>query len=238
MSQTINYRLSPSPSHRDFLILSDLLAWIKDAIPATKGRVLDYGCGDSPYQTLFSGRPYTRADISRENVPDIIIHANETITAPDASYETIISTQVLEHVELFREYLNESYRLLTPGGKLIITTHGNFEEHGHPCDFHRWTLTALARDLENSGFVVERADKLTVGARAVGYHLSSQIWKLNPSRRSLLGFGVQLLRGYIGKRPEKWNKFIDRSTTGLRMQAGRDADESLFVGIAFVARKP
>lgn len=233
-----DHRLSPPFSHRDYLILADLVAWMREVVPTTAGPVLDFGCGDSPYRSLFDSRPYARADLPGGTALDFTITANETITAADATYGTVVSTQVLEHVDLFREYLRECHRVLVPGGKLLLTTHGFFEEHGHPHDFRRWTLTALARDLERAGFVVERADKLTVGPRALAYLIGSQIWKLNPSRKSLLGYGLSLLRNFILTKPDRWNEFAARHFGGSRSLPGPGAGESLFVGIAFVAVKP
>lgn len=233
-----NYRLHPTHDLRDYLILADLLAWLQEAIPVTAGAVLDFGCGDSPYRPLFGDRPYARADLPGGEALDHIITPDETIPAAAGSFGTIVSTQVLEHVESYREYLAECHRLLAPGGRLLITTHGFFEEHGHPHDFHRWTLTALGSDLRRAGFVIERADKLTVGARALHYLIGSQIWKMNPSRKSVLGYGLSLLRKFALNRTAAWNAFADRHYPHLRRLAGPGGEESLFIGIAFVARKP
>lgn len=238
MSNTGDYRLHPVHSHRDYLILADLVAWLREVVKDTAGPVLDFGCDQSPYRPLFGDRPYARADIPGSATLDYVIAADESIGAPSGAFGTIVSTQVLEHVDLYREYLAECHRVLAPGGKLIISTHGFFEEHGHPHDFRRWTLTALKRDLERAGFVIERADKLTVGPRALAYLLGSQIWKLNPSRKSILGSGLSLLRNSILKRPDRWNAFADRHFAKHRLLPGPGAEESLFVGIAFVARKP
>jgi len=141
-------------------------------------------------------------------------------------------------VDLYREYLAEAHRVLRPGGRLLISTHGTFEEHGHPHDFHRWTLTALAGDLQRAGFVIDRADKLTVGARALHYLMGSQMWKMNPSRKSLIGYGLSLLRNLILTRPEKWNAFADDHYPSQRRLPGPAGNESFFIGIAYVARKP
>lgn len=238
MSPSGDYRLHPPLSHRDYLILSDLLAWMREVIPSTSGAVLDFGCGDSPYRELFAGRPYARADIPGSAQLDFTIAPDETIAAPDGAYGTVISTQVLEHVDLYHEYLAECHRVLAPGGRLLLSTHGTFEEHGHPHDFRRWTLTALACDLSRAGFVIERADKLTVGPRALHYLIGSQIWKMNPSRKSLLGFGLSLLRKFILVRPEKWSAFADQHYSRHRRLAGPGAEETLFIGVAYVARKP
>lgn len=238
MSDPVNYRLKPPISHRDYLILSDLLAWFREAAVRTEGPVLDFGCDASPYRSLFGDRPYVRADIPGPVGLDYVIGPDERISAPDGAFGTVISTQVLEHVDLFREYLAEAHRVLRPGGRLLLSTHGTFEEHGHPHDFRRWTLTCLGRDLERAGFVIESADKLTVGPRALHYLMGSQMWKMNPSRKSVLGYGLSLLRRHILHRPGRWNAFADRHYAAFCRLPGPGGEESLFIGIAFVARKP
>jgi SAM-dependent methyltransferase len=57
-------------------------------------------------------------------------------------------------------YLAEARRLLKPGGRLLLSTHGTWLYHPHPTDFHRWTREGLERQLVSSGFVVEHTDSL------------------------------------------------------------------------------
>ena len=68
MNHPGDYRLHPPLAHRDYLILTDLLAWLHTALPSTSGAVLDFGCGDSPYRSLFPDRPYSRADVPGERL--------------------------------------------------------------------------------------------------------------------------------------------------------------------------
>ena len=84
----------------------------------------------------------------------------------------VLSTQVIEHVPDTGRYLRESWRLLRPGGALIVTTHGLIPEHGCPYDFYRWTADGLARAVADAGFVVEENYKLTLDKRAAIYFLN------------------------------------------------------------------
>ena len=56
--------------------------------------------------------------------------------------------------------------MLKPGGRLICTTHGMYEEHGCPYDYQRWTLNGLKRDLQRAGFAIEKGVKITAGPRS------------------------------------------------------------------------
>lgn len=44
------------------------------------------------------------------------------IRAPDASFDCIVSLSVLEHIPAIERALKEMYRVLAPGGRLLITT--------------------------------------------------------------------------------------------------------------------
>lgn len=44
------------------------------------------------------------------------------IDLPDASFDCVISFQVIEHIRDDREFVREIYRVLRPGGRFIVTT--------------------------------------------------------------------------------------------------------------------
>ena len=61
---------------------------------------------------------------------------DSSIPAADGYFDVVLFTQVLEQVPDPAHYALECFRVLKPGGSLIITTHGLFEGHD---DFQRWT---------------------------------------------------------------------------------------------------
>src|SRR5262249_527743 len=146
-------------------------------------KILDYGAGLAPYRRLFPHADYRTADVGPSLVvrngfvatparneafatPDYTISADGSVEAESFSFDYVLSTQVLEHVVDPQMHLAESLRVLTPGGKLVLTTPRMYEDHGSPYDFRRWTADGLKCDLRKSGFEVLTIDKITTGPRA------------------------------------------------------------------------
>lgn len=104
-----------------------------DWVPANCEQVLDGGCayGSGTLPLLAKARivcgcdPNTELiERARKNCPGVQfeICPLEQMPYADESFDAITSTDVLEHVRDETTALNELYRVLKPGGRLIITT--------------------------------------------------------------------------------------------------------------------
>lgn len=115
-------------------------------------RLLDYGCAERPYRSLFGPAiDYVGADLEGNATADVRLNGDGSVPLPDAQFDVILSTQVLEHVADPALYLSECHRLLKPGGTLVITTHGIMFYHPDPVDYWRWTSAGLGRILTSAG---------------------------------------------------------------------------------------
>lgn len=140
------------------------------AIPRA-GRVLDYGCADAPYRSFFDSRvDYVGADLPGNDDAAVTLRPDGTVPVPDQSFDAVLSTQVLEHVEDPPLYLSECFRVLRPGGRLLLSTHGIFAYHPDPVDLWRWTCDGLRREVENAGFKILRFEGI-IGLAASGLQL-------------------------------------------------------------------
>jgi SAM-dependent methyltransferase len=140
------------------------------AMPAG-GRILDYGCADMPYRSFFGADvEYVGADLSGNEKATILLNPDGSLPVPEQSFDAVLSTQVLEHVQDPRLYLAECLRVLRPGGRLLLSTHGVFPYHPDPVDFWRWTCAGLRLEVERAGFEVVRF-KGIIGMAATGLQL-------------------------------------------------------------------
>ncbi len=116
--------------------------------------IVDFGAGDAPYRRMFSLSTYRMADIAEAGhltQPDLAI-VQGCVEVEDDCADVVVSFQVLEHVDDVALYLGEARRLLRPGGKLLLTTHGVWPYHPHPRDLWRWTPEGMREELIRNGF--------------------------------------------------------------------------------------
>ncbi len=230
-------RLQPAPADLDYLHLADLRQAIGIMLPPPGERVLDYGCGGSPYQTLLRASCYHRADIP--GTPDIDFEFGEDsrLGAATADYDCVLSTQVLEHVKQVDAYLHECRRVLRPNGRLLLTTHGTFNDHGCPYDFWRWTADGLRLELERAGLKIEQLFKLTTGPRALLFLNQHFNDRLVVTRRSAAAMLLRLSRLVYTRLPRhRLNELADHEYAGCRVVPTDVPGHELYIALLAVAR--
>lgn len=97
-----------------------------------KGDLLEFGAGTGELLLLLRGQSYpgkmTGADLlpRPERLPGDIgwsqVDLNHALSFPDESFDVIISTEVVEHLENPRFMAREFWRLLRPSGTVVLTT--------------------------------------------------------------------------------------------------------------------
>jgi SAM-dependent methyltransferase len=150
-----NVRLDTSSP--DFLHLRSLVSDLEKASLHARGKLLDIGCGNKPYEALFASRvrEHIGCDVvqSSDQRVDVICPATD-LPFEVASYDTVLITQVIEHVADHRAMLAEAFRVLREGGMLIVSGPLYWPLHEEPFDFFRFTEHGLRFLLEGVGFVV------------------------------------------------------------------------------------
>jgi SAM-dependent methyltransferase len=131
-----------------------------------RGRLVDIGCGAKPYAAMASPTIMDHVGVDTAESPhgtarvDVIATAYDT-GLPDASFDTLLCTDVLEHLEEPQRAINEAFRLLRPGGYAIYTVPLFWHLHEEPRDFYRYTRHGLIHLFRTAGFEVTEVVALT-----------------------------------------------------------------------------
>lgn len=132
----------------DWLVLRELSRDVAAALQTYAGpELLDLGCGDKPYA---GSAPHVRRWIGFDadsNASADVHGSADALPFPDASFDTVLCTQVLEHVPKPDAVLEECARVLRPGGTLIVSVPQYWELHEEPHDYYRFTPIGIARSV-------------------------------------------------------------------------------------------
>jgi len=233
------HRIKPAYSNDCYLIWVDLNEFIKRSASPAAIKVLDYGAGASPYKQYFPNADYRRADITQSKNLDYHIRADSTIAEADETFDLIISTQVAEHVINPEVYFKECFRLLKKGGRLVLSTHGIWEEHGSPYDYQRWTEEGMRRDVTAAGFKEVDIYKLTCGMRAGILLFTRILFSTTSPKRPVPMFLFKAFRFAYSKIFGLLNRICERwfPEDGVVHTKDTVVNPIFYVDIAVVAKK-
>jgi SAM-dependent methyltransferase len=189
-------RRNPPRSSPTFLLRAPLSAWLQDEARRAAERygtyrVLDVGCGVKPYYPFFcdAASEYVGVDVVENPAADL--HGSvEELPVPDASFDVVLCTQVLEHTTDPQRAVRELRRVTAPGGRVLASTHGVEVYHPSPEDNWRWTHTGLERLFRTS------AEWASVTVRPVG-GATTCLGKLSATYVDLLSRRLHV--GFLGK---------------------------------------
>lgn len=172
--------------------------------PALRGRVLDVGCGFSPYRKFLTNiTSYTGIEAELRYLPDIVA-SSLALPLPDESVDAAVMTEVLEHLPEPLDALRELSRVLRPGGRIYVTVPMTWGLHYEPNDYYRFTGWGVAHLLERTGFELEVIEPFgglfsIISARLADLAngaLVEPMLRLVRLRRGQLRIGAAVLAGF------------------------------------------
>ena len=164
-------------------------------LPYLDGDVLDVGCGEQPFRAMLSSRcRYTGIDIAASRAfkmhspPDIVTFDGQHIPYPDAHFDAILCTEVLENAVGPEGLIFEMRRVLKPSGTLLVTIPFSARVHHAPHDYRfTWFQLGILFSHFEEMQIEERGDDFTVLANKL-IVICARF--LRPSRLPLLLMGA------------------------------------------------
>ena len=165
MYSNIAKSFNPPLRNPYYFIRRELLKKISFYAPQLSGKLLDFGCGEKPYKSLFNnateyiGLDFENEGHSHKNEQIDFFYDGKKIPFNDESFDSVFASEVFEHIFNLHEILPELNRVLKLKGKMLITCPFVWNEHEIPHDYARYTRFALKDLLEKSGFEIIKIDK-------------------------------------------------------------------------------
>ena len=228
------------PADQDQLILKRRLRLIRPLLPTPCGHLVDFGCGNGAQSLLLAEycarvtgvdiNPDFLAAFARgiaagglgERIAGVPL-AGGQIPLADATADVVTSFTVLEHVPDEQAALAEMYRVLKPGGRLIISVPNRwwiFETHG--CDLpllpwnrvplvswwpkvwhDRWARARIYRLREikelvgGAGFHIEAGFRMTAPMDMIGNPFLRRLVRATLFRSDRAAFPVQATENFV-----------------------------------------
>lgn len=155
-----------------------------------KGRLVDLGCGKAPLYMIYKSIATEITCVDWSNTShgmshlDIEADLNENLPLASNRYDTVLLTDVMEHIHAPEHLIKEIKRILCTNGRLIGTVPFSYRLHEEPHDYYRYTIYTLQRMAENNGFAIEILEAYGSGTDVLfdvlGKILVTVHWRFGP----------------------------------------------------------
>ncbi len=242
-----HFRVRPSGVGPGSLLMA--LAMTESLLPclaSLSGRIVDLGAGHVPFYEAYAPNAREIICVDWHNSlhdlthADVVTDLNRPLPFKSLSFDGALLSSVLEHVADPSTVLQETARILRPGGTVVLEIPFMYWLHEEPYDFGRYTEHALRRFASIAGLDVERLEAYggigavigDVAAKGLGFFA----WR---ARERLPGRPGQLLSRSIDKvsRLTQRGVFYSFSSSARHSRAPRSA-RKFPLGYVAVLRKP
>lgn len=139
-----------------------------------RGRLLDVGSGRAPYRRYLSLQLESYTALDLEPAPEVdVVGSALALPFEEAQFDTIFSSQVLEHVTDPQLMLRELARVVVVGGHVIVSAPQYWPEHEVPFDFYRFTIHGLRKLGENVGLEIVEEQRQGGGFAVAGQAINN-----------------------------------------------------------------
>jgi SAM-dependent methyltransferase len=146
------------------------------------GKTLDVGCGQKPYEKIFHSTEYIGLEVdtpeARKSKKADYFYDGSNFPFSDLDFDSVVSSQVFEHVFNPNLFLSEVNRVLKPGGILLLTVPFIWDEHEQPYDFARYSSFGLQYLLKAHNFEILEHKKTVNDIRIIFQLVNAYLYKI------------------------------------------------------------
>ncbi len=148
----------PGIGNHSYIIASTQIKYYQKAIKKhATGYLLDCGCGDVPYYGIYKDSIVDSYCVDWEYSPQQQVHVDQFVNLNEKlninkTFDTIILSDVLEHIAEPEQLLQELNTVMNPGAKLLIMVPFMYRLHEEPHDYYRYTEHAIKHLLKKANF--------------------------------------------------------------------------------------
>jgi len=128
-----------------------------------RGICLDIGAGKAPYKKylesncenyIITDSEKTHEYMFKDSSSSFIVAEATALPFEDLSIDTVVLTQVLEHVFDYEKALREAVRVLKQEGVILLSVPFIYQAHATPYDYHRFSEYGLRTLFQKYGLEV------------------------------------------------------------------------------------
>ena len=147
---------------RSSRLVGDIVAEVYAGALSTyaRGHLLDLGCGKVPlygiYRSFVANTTCVdwQESLHATRHADLLVDLNAACPLPDDTFDTILCTDVIEHLKYPGRLFHDAARMLKPAGHLILGTPYLYPLHEMPHDYFRCSASALELMSRDAGLSV------------------------------------------------------------------------------------
>jgi len=166
-------------------------------LPKLKGVLVDIGCGSKPYEKYTNADKYIGLELDEEingraKTADFY-YDGSVMPFENNSTDSVLTSQVFEHVFTPDKFLQEVSRILKTDGLLLLSVPLVWDEHEQPYDYARYTSFGLRYILNQNGFEVIELIKTSNDFSAIVQLVIAFIHKTTFTKNSYINLLITII---------------------------------------------
>lgn len=193
------FLMSPwSILHHSFIIRGWLYRAIKQNAHSMTWTMMDFWCGEKPYQSLFKVDTYIWVDYEKTwhnntDNPVDVYRDGKTLPFDDNMFDSVLASEVFEHVFTIDDILQEIRRTMKAWWKLLITIPFAIHEHEVPYDFARYTSYGIKAILERNGYKIISIQQAGSYRQTILQLMIRFLWKITETNYTFLTLILRII---------------------------------------------